>query len=240
MKKLLALLICSNFAISPVFSEITDDFADKTLDKNLKIREYRKSDITDSFAEKLPEKNYKPRTRKKEPVTDGFAEQNKNKNSYSKPTVNYDEFIPEVTTKIKRKIVVIDPDAMIAVPVRIKKDFSTKQKVSEGDYLEFETTKDVIIGNKTYPSGTTVKARIENITKNEPIGVPATLAVENFSIDGIPLGGEIHKTGANRTLWVYPCMVSTLWFFGAGALFFPIMGGHAKILKDRIYTLYAE
>ena len=240
MKKLLALLICTNFIISPVFSEITDDFAEKTLGRNLKVKEYKKTDITDTFAEETLNKNVKPAEHKYKPITDGFAEKNRNKNNFSKKTVSYDEIIPEVTTVFKRKVVVIDPDEMTSVPVRIKNNFSTKQKAQEGDYLEFETTKDIVINGKKYPSGTTVNARIENITMNEPLGVPATLTVENFSVDGIHLGGEIHKTGANRTLWVYPCMVSTLWFFGAGALFFPIMGGHAKILKEQIYTLYAE
>lgn len=239
MKKLLALLICANFAISPVFS-ITDDFAEKTLDKNLKIREYKKVDITDDFVEQSLYMCSKPLIRKYKLIIDDFAENNKTKNTYSKKTVSYDEIIPEVKTLFKRKVVVIDPDEMISIPVRIKNNFSTKQKVQEGDYLEFETTKDIVLNNKNYPAGTTVKARIENITMNEPLGVPATLAVENFSLDGIPLAGEIHKTGANRTLWVYPCMVSTLWFFGAGALFFPIMGGHAKILREQIYTLYAK
>ena len=72
------------------------------------------------------------------------------------------------------------------------------------------------------------------------MGVPADLVIGSFTLNGVPLGGEINKTGANRSLWVYPCMYGTLWFFGIGVLFIPIRGGHAKIKTTETYTLYAK
>ena len=134
----------------------------------------------------------------------------------------------------------MDYNSATAVPVKIKRYFTTRSHIQEGDYIEFATTKDVVIKKKLYPAGTTVKARVETISQNKAMGVPSDLIVGNFSIEGIPLAGEVSKTGANRSFWVYPCTYGFLFFFGAGLLFIPIRGGHAKITKRQTYTLYAE
>ena len=197
--------------------------------------------ITDTFAQDTLDKNLKPTKYVYKSLTDTFAEQNKIKSTYKAKVVDYNEIIPKVTNKpVLKKVVVIDQTSMTAVPVKIKKYFTTKKKVQEGDYIEFGTTKDIVLNKKTYPAGTTVKARIETVSLNKSMGVPSDLVVGNFSLDGIPLGGEISKVGANRSLWVYPCVYGTSWFFGVGLLFIPIRGGHAKIKTSETYTLYAE
>ena len=242
MKKLLAFLLCVNFISMPAYCTITDDFADSSLDKNLKIKVVKTQEITDDFANKTLDKNLKISTPKNFYLTDTFAENNKNKNSYSKKYVDFHEYIPKVdkTKSIHKKVVISDINSGIEVPVRIKKLCSTRHKIDEGDYIDFETVKDLRIKGKLYPQGTVVKARIENISQNKAMGVPADLVVDSFSINGIALDGEISKTGANRSLWVYPCTYGTIWFFGLGVLFIPIRGGHAKIRPSEIYKLYAE
>lgn len=242
MKKLLALIICFSFISIPAYSEIVDYFADNTLDKNLKIQIKSIESITDSFVENTLDKNITPVNYSYKPITDNFAENNKNRSNHSVKIVDFDEFIPKATNKKTiPKIVVIDNNSVTSVPVKIKKTFTTKSKVQEGDYLEFETKKDVVINNKTYPAGTTVKARIETISLNESWGVPSDLVLGNFSIDEIPIGGEINKIGANRTLWVRPiAWTLIILFWGAGILLTPIRGGHAKINPSETYILYAK
>ena len=241
MKKLLASFICLSFISMPAYSAITDEFAYKTLDKNLKIQQPIKAAIVDSFVEQSLDKNLKFKPVSYKPIKDNFAEQNKNKGIYSAKTVNYQESIPKAANKtFSKKIVIIDQNSMTAIPIKIKAPFTTKAKAQEGDFLDFETTKDTTLNKKHYPAGTTVKARVENISLNKSMGVPADLIIGNFTLNGVPLGGEINKTGANRSLWVYPCMYGTLWFFGIGVLFIPIRGGHAKIKTTETYTLYAK
>ena len=242
MKKILSFIICLGFFCMPAYAEIVDEFVNKTLDKSLKIKPASRIVIADTFADNTLNKNLKPAKYSYKPIKDNFAENNQNKSKYKAIVVNYNENLPQISNKTTaRKVVVIDNNSMTAVPVRIKKLFTTKSKIQEGDYLEFETTKDIVINKKTYPARTTVKARVETISLNESWGVPSDLVLGNFSIDGIPLGGEINKTGANRTLWVRPAAWTLIiLFWGAGILLTPIRGGHAKIRTSEIYTLYAK
>ena len=133
---------------------------------------------------------------------------------------------------------VIDNENLIPIKVRIKNYLSTKQKIDEGDFIEFETITELKVKNKSYPVGTTIKARIETISYNKIWGVPSDLTVGNFSIDNTPLKGEINKTGANRSLWLYPTIYLTGFFFGIGFLLIPIRGGHAKIRPQQVFTVY--
>lgn len=241
MKKVLAFLISLNFAVMPAYCTITDDFAEKTLNKSLTVQKYNYVPITDDFAEGL-NVDKKINTKPAQIITDTFAESNKNKNISVGKRVPLEEYIPKVDSnkQVTKKIVVIDNNSATAVPVRICELYSTRYKIDEGDYIDFETTKEVRIKGKTYPAGTPVKARVETISQNGAMGVPADLIISNFSIEGIPLSGEVNKIGANRTLWVRPSVyLLTILFFGSGVLLIPIRGGHAKIRPTETFMLYA-
>ena len=242
MKKILAFIICLEFASMPAYSIIVDEFAQKTLDKNLKITTPAKVDISDSFAEQSLDKNLKVKQVNYSPITDNFAEQNRNKNPKISKKVDYQEVIPKINNQKAntKKIVVMDNNSVVSIPIRIKRNLSSKTNLQEGDYIEFETVKDVTVNKKPYPAGTIVKARIETISLNKSMGVPSDLIIGNFSINGIPLADEISKSGANRSLWEYPCVYGLTWFFCVGLLFIPIRGGHAKIRTSETYTVYAE
>ena len=243
MKKILALIISLNFALLPAYCTITDDFADSSLDKTLKIKITSYDCIQDDFAQNSLDQNLKIKPANYITIKDTFAESNKNKNTEIKKCGFVRENLPKITEqgKFQKKIVIFDTNAAVKIPIKICKNYSTKNKIDEVDYLDFKTTKEVLINQKAYPEGTPVKARVENVSKNLSWGVPADLVVGNFSIDNIPLAGEIEKTGANRSLWLKPCVVCfSLLFFGAGILLIPIRGGHAKIRTREIHTLYAE
>ena len=202
----------------PALSTVSDEFVENTLDKSLTIEK----------------KSYTPIKDENIMVSDKKIE-------VKKRPVEYDEIIPAVKiNSVKKKIVLYEEDEAKKVNVKIKTPISTKTKIDEGDYIDFETTEDVTINNKFYPKGTPVKARIETISLNQSWGVPADLILENLTVDDIPLSGEIKEIGANRSLWVYPLVYGTSWFFGVGVIFIPIRGGHAKIKPSKIYTLYLQ
>ena len=214
MKQIIALLLCLNIIIAPVCAlDIADDFIESSLDKNLKIKPHKYI-----------------------PIEDSFAQLNKNKNPNIR-IVEYEEILPKTAgKKFIKKPVIIDENYK-EVRIKIKQLYSTKSNLDEGDIIEFVTIDDIKVKNKFYPKNSTVKARIETISKNQTYGVPSDVIVSNFSLDNNILAGEISKTGANRSLWINPAIYATLWFFGAGLLLIPVRGGHAKIKPSEIYTL---
>lgn len=241
-KKTLTFLICFNILVLPAYCTITDDFVEKTLSSKHKIKAVQQPIFNDTFVEQTLDKKLKSKTVKKNIIVDNFAENNKNKNQYTKTKINFNEQII-VTSKTQvqpKKATIISEENLIPVKIRIKNYLSTKHKFDEGDFIEFETISEVKIKNKTYPAKTIVKARIETISYNKIWGVPSDLVVGNFSIDKNPLKGEISKTGANRSLWLYPTAYLTTCFFGLGMLLIPIRGGHAKIKPKQTYTVYYQ
>ena len=214
MKLLLILMFCVFFILSPVFATITDEFVEKSLDKNLIIREYKPTLIIDDF-----------------------AEANKNKSAPLKKVV-IRESIPVIKTKRIAAAYKINEDENNIVRIKIKERISTKSKPEEGQKILFTTVDTIKINNKIYPAGTTVNGRIETISQNDIWGAPAEIILGNFSIDGIPLYGEINKTGFNNTLWVKPLAYAGGIFFGTGFFFMFLRGGHAKIKQDEIFSLH--
>lgn len=240
IKKILSLFISFNFISIPAYCMINDDFVDKSLPKNSKIQKLQIIEINDTFVEQSINKNLQTKKIKPNKMVDEFAESNKNKNSYTKPKVDFSEqpvVVQKKSIEPKKTIIITDTNS-IPVKIRIKKQLSTRQKVDEGDFIEFETLSDVRIKNRTYPKGTVVKARIETISLNKMWGIPSDLTIGNFSLDGQKLNGEINKIGANRSLWLYPTVYVTTVLFGVGLLLAPIRGGHAKIKPKQIYTVH--
>lgn len=219
-KKVIAIMLILNIlSIFPCYGMITDDFAETTLDKNLKI------------------KLYKPKI-----YRDDFAENNKqiiNKTVYTKKNY-YDEFA-EANHKVARhsvqKNIIFETNNTKNIELRIVRPISTKSKPEEGSSVDFVTAKDVKINNKLYPAGTPVKARIETVSQNSIWGVPADLIIGNFYIGDLPLKGEIKKSGVNNTMWVKPLSIAVGILAGAGFALLFIRGGHAKIKPDEVFTV---
>ena len=76
------------------------------------------------------------------------------------------------------------------------------------------------------------------------MGVPETLKIDNFYLNGdeeILLHGSITKTGANRSIWVYPIyQAGNIAFYAAGFVVVPIHGGHAKLTTKEVFNLIYE
>lgn len=241
IKKLLTTLICHNLLIMPAFCMISDSFAEETLDKSKPLPNAKEINIRDSFAENSL-KGAQPKIFRTRLIVDEFAESNQAKNEALITPIDLHEFLPTHTHQDYanyKKAIVADKSELNQLEINIRYFFSTCDSgIDEGDYLEFETQKPITIKNKTYPKGTTVKGRIETISQNRTKGVPADLVIGNFTIDNHELVGEITKTGANRSLWVYPTATIGAGFFGLGALLLLIRGGHAKITPKEKFILH--
>ena len=132
----------------------------------------------------------------------------------------------------------------IPVHLRIAEKMKFKKDVKIGDELKFITTEEVKIGEIKLPAETEVIGKIETISASDKMGVPESVVVDNFYVKNKPdinFFGYVSKTGANRSIWVYPLyQAGNITFYVAGFIFVPIHGGRAKFSPDDIYTVYYE
>ena len=213
-RKILAFILFFSITISPSTATIVDSFVETTLDKNLKIQKHES---------KL--------------IIDNFAEANTNKNPPIQKSEIPKEILPTVIKPYKKRKYIITEDFRPTLPIRIVKPFTTKANPQEGSYLEFVTVKDIKYNGKVYPAGTVVKGRIETVSQNAMNGDPANVVIGSFDLQGIPLYGEISKTGADRMLWLKPLSFAVGIFGVPGILLMFVRGGHAKIKPKEIYTI---
>ena len=115
----------------------------------------------------------------------------------------------------------------------------------EGSVVHFIATHDFEIKGKIFKKGTTVLGRVETLSASDKMGVPETLKIDNFYIEDegkeITLSGSVSKTGANRSIWVYPLyQAGNITFYVAGFVFVPIHGGRAKLSTTESFTVFFE
>lgn len=132
----------------------------------------------------------------------------------------------------------------IPVQLKIIKNLTTKNNILEGDNILFKTMEDVVVNGINLPKGTKVVGRVETVSESDKMGTPANIVVDNFYVKENPeicFYGNISKTGANRSIWVYPLyQAGNLILYVAGFVFVPIHGGHAKLLTSDTYTVFYE
>lgn len=135
--------------------------------------------------------------------------------------------------------------AQIPVQLKIVKNISTKNHILEGDILLFKTVKEVTLREDlVLPKGTQIVGRVETVSESDKMGCPANVVVDNFHVKDNPdicFYGNVTKTGANRSLWVYPLyQAGNITFYVAGFVFVPIHGGHAKLQTKDTFTVFYE
>lgn len=154
------------------------------------------------------------------------------------------QFADKELKKVKNKTKYDFTKAQIPVQLKIIKNLSTKHNVLEGDSILFKTIKEVTINGLVLPKGTQVIGRVETVSASDKMGCPANIIVDNFYVKDHPdicLYGNVSKTGANRSIWVYPLyQAGNIMFYVAGFVFVPIHGGHAKLLTNETYTVFYE
>ncbi len=130
----------------------------------------------------------------------------------------------------------------IPIYLSIVEEISTKDGLTEGQYVDFKVVKDVVYAGKTIlKQNQIIKGQIATIVTSGMNGFPAEIIIDNFQIDGIKnsqLMSQYVKKGQNRCFWVYPLKWSLTLIPFVGSLTNLIMGGHAKIKTSDIITIY--
>ena len=133
----------------------------------------------------------------------------------------------------------------VPVHIQLAKHIKSTKELLEGADIPFIATQPFEINGKTYEKGTPVLGRVEIISASDKMGVPETLKIANFYIrdngEEINLHGSVSKTGANRSIWVYPLyQAGNITFYVAGFVFVPIHGGRAKLSTTESFTVFYE
>lgn len=132
----------------------------------------------------------------------------------------------------------------IPIEIRLADKLKTKGLV-EGTIVPFTATHDFEINGKNFKKGTTILGRVETLSASDKMGTPESIKIDNFYLEDngkeINLSGSVSKTGANRSIWVYPLyQAGNITFYAAGFVFVPIHGGRAKLSTTDSYTLFYE
>lgn len=133
----------------------------------------------------------------------------------------------------------------IAIKIKIAKHLKSTKGSLEGGTIPFIAIHDFKINGKNYKEGTEILGRIETISSSDKMGVPECIKIDNFYINDegqeINLHGSVSKTGANRSIWVYPLyQAGNICFYVAGFVFVPIHGGRAKLSTEETFTVFYE
>ena len=215
------IIINCNFS----YALVNDDFVLQTLNKNLKIKEYKVELVKDDLIDKE------------------FVFKYKNE-KYPKMSVMTDDLVNSTLYKYKNQKLItytpIDFSKLEKISVKLKpiNYITTRNKtLKEGNNIEFVLVQDFFLNKKLYKKGTKINARIENIILNQAYGLPARIEIGDFRIDNTKLDGILTQQGANRALWVIPTGYIISAFFGVGFLIYPIRGGHAKLKQEKTYFL---
>ena len=125
----------------------------------------------------------------------------------------------------------------IVTPVKSEKD------LYEGQILEFKVINNAKFNNiQIAEIGNTVTAKVETIIANGMNGIPASVILGNFEINGIKqsqISTNYEKYGFDLSLLVFPLKWALTPFPPTGSLTNFIKGGHARIsTRDNITVHY--
>ncbi len=129
------------------------------------------------------------------------------------------------------------------IKLQIINPISTKTgSILEGQIIDFIVKEDVIYKTEIIiKKGTRVTAKVQTTMDRGLNGIPATLIIDDFNIEGIDknkLKATYIKKGQNRTLIVLPIKWALTIIPFAGYVSNLIIGGHANIKKKNTIVLF--
>lgn len=132
--------------------------------------------------------------------------------------------------------------AKLPIQIRIIERIKSEKEIEEGEILKFKVYKDVRYNSKIIiPKDKIVEAKIQTIISPGMNGIPASIILGDFNIEGISKGqfsNSIEIFGQDRSLIVFPLKWALTILPPTGSLTNFIMGGHAKIKEKKTLTFY--
>ena len=131
---------------------------------------------------------------------------------------------------------------LIPVKLAIKNKVKSENDIYEGQELEFRVVENVVYNNKILVhSGTLATARVETIIANGMNGIPASVILGDFKVNGLEshkLTMEYEKYGVDLSLFVFPLKWLLTPLPPTGSLTNFIKGGHVKFKENEEILIY--
>lgn len=135
-------------------------------------------------------------------------------------------------------------ESTLKIPVQLKPldKIDSESELYEGQSVEYKVVRDVLHNNKVViKRGTVVPARVSVIITPGMNGIPASIILSDFKIEGVKnskLTSSYEIFGQDRSLLVYPLKWALTILPPTGSLTNFIKGGHAKIKLKKHITIY--
>lgn len=162
-------------------------------------------------------------------LRDEFIEENLKNKQLEKPYVNLD----------------YNYESFERIPIKLVLDgvVTTKNNgLVDGQILNFVVKENVFHnGQLLLQQGTNVTGKVQTSVQRGMNGIPGKIIVDDFAIENIPqekLKGIYTKKGKDYSLLVFPIKWALTPIPGVGSLTNFIIGGHAKITKKNVITIY--
>lgn len=144
------------------------------------------------------------------------------------PNFNYD------FESIKRTKIILSPTEKISTP----------SNVLDGQLVKLQVKRNARLGRELLKKGTKAEAVVELFTTNGMTGIPGTITLGRFQIEGVDssrLRYYYVKKGQDRTLWILPLKWALTFIPLVGTFTNLIKGGQATLSPaDDIVIFYYE
>ncbi len=129
----------------------------------------------------------------------------------------------------------------VDVKLSVLEDIKNEKYLHEGQIIKFQVVRDVKYQNEiVIKHGTIATARVETIIANGMNGIPASVVLGDFDIEGVPwskLTSTYEKFGLDLSLMVYPLKWALTILPPTGTLTNFIKGGHVKLKSKNVITI---
>ena len=129
----------------------------------------------------------------------------------------------------------------VDVKLSVLEDIKNEKYLHEGQIIKLRVVRDVKYKNKVVINhGTIATARVEMIIANGMNGIPASVVLGDFNIEGVPwskLTSTYEKFGLDLSLMVYPLKWALTILPPTGSLTNFIKGGHVKLKSKNVITI---
>ena len=129
----------------------------------------------------------------------------------------------------------------VDVKLSVLEDIKNEKYLHEGQIIKLRVVRDVKYDNKVViKHGTIATAKVETIIANGMNGIPASVVLGDFNIEGVPwskLTSTYEKFGLDLSLMVYPLKWALTILPPAGSLTNFIKGGHVKLKSKNVITI---
>lgn len=134
-------------------------------------------------------------------------------------------------------------ESTVKLPVKLSivNEIHSERDVYEGQQIDFKVLQTVRYNDVIINRGDIVPARVKVVITSGMNGIPASIIFGDFKIKGVSpnqLDDTYELFGQDRSLFVFPLKWALTPLPPTGSLTNFIKGGHVKVKKNKVITIY--